>query len=92
MMKQYIPASADSIPFYCRICRYQGENLEQLMAHKETDFHKLAMKEERKFSTCKLCKKEFTSPLQLQEHLKGNMHLNKLEYIRNKQKAMKKFT
>lgn len=91
LMANYIPASAENLAFYCRICRFHGMSLEELEAHKKTEMHVLAVDYERKSSTCKLCKKEFTSPLQLKEHLKGKQHLSKLEYVRSIQSSNKRF-
>jgi hypothetical protein len=78
-LRHYQPVSQDKKPFYCRVCHYQGNNVEELESHKETDSHRKAVELERKLSNCSLCKKQFTSPDQLKEHLQGKAHKEKLE-------------
>ena len=88
LLRNYQPSSSEKRPFWCRICRFQGESAEELMAHRETEFHVVAAQKERKLSYCKLCKVQFTSPDQLKEHLRGAKHKAKLEYaIQNQQSA-----
>ncbi len=79
MLQNYQPASQEKRPFYCRICRYQGRNLDDLSTHKRTDLHRLAEEKERKVSFCRLCRKQFTSPEQLKGHLKGKPHQDLLK-------------
>ena len=43
----------------------RSPSLEDLERHREEPLHLVATKEERKVSTCNLCKKQFTSPPQL---------------------------
>lgn len=90
-LRHYEPASWDKKAFYCRICKYQGNTVEELEAHKATESHVLAYELERKLSSCSLCKKEFTSPDQLQEHIKGRMHKEKLEKVRQYQGQSRRF-
>eukprot|EP01038_Epipyxis_sp_PR26KG_P005130 gene5130-7146_t len=78
MLKNYEPQSYEKRPFYCRICKYQGTNTDELMNHRETENHKIAIEIEKKFCFCKTCKKQFTSPEQIKEHLKGKWHQEKL--------------
>lgn len=85
MLKNYKPTSSERRPYWCRICCYQGQNEQDFFQHRESELHKLASQQERKMSTCKLCRKEFTSPEQLKEHLKGKAHIERLEYMKSKQ-------
>ena len=79
MLTNYEPTSAQHKPFWCRICRFQGINLEEYEVHIESELHREARQIERELSTCKLCNKEFTSPDQLREHKAGRAHKEKLE-------------
>jgi len=81
----YTPRSSEHLPFYCRVCSVQSENLETFVSHKKTEFHKIAVQEEKKASFCKLCRKQFTSICQMQEHLKSRPHKEKLNRVREKQ-------
>ena len=91
MLKSYQPSSADRRPFWCRICRFQGENLDDWTDHKSTEGHKMAEKMERKMSACRVCRKEFTSPDQLKEHMKGNPHKLAMENAKARQELARKF-
>jgi hypothetical protein len=92
MLKNYEPASHEKRPFWCRICRYQGENLDDWKAHNSTSEHKLAEDIERRVSYCRICKKQFTSPDQLKEHNKGKPHKQALTNLKEKQARAKKFS
>ena len=48
--------------------------MEDLATHRSSDEHKAADERERKACFCRLCRKQFTSPAQLVEHLKGKGH------------------
>jgi hypothetical protein len=74
LLSNYQPSSCERRPFYCRICRYQGESLEDLIGHKKSELHVMAEEGERKLAFCRLCRKQFTSPEQLKCHLKGKPH------------------
>jgi hypothetical protein len=88
MLRNYQPSSSEKRPFWCRVCRFQGESEADLMSHRESEFHVLASQKERKLSYCKLCKIQFTSPDQLKEHLRGSKHKSKLDYaIQNQNRA-----
>jgi hypothetical protein len=52
----------------------------------------MASEQERKMSYCRLCHKQFTSPEQLKEHLKGKGHVQKLEGVRAKQQGQQAFS
>eukprot|EP00903_Cladosiphon_okamuranus_P009534 g9082.t1 len=83
LLANYEARSSERVPFYCRVCQFQGESLEDLQRHKEEPLHLEAAKKERKVSTCSLCKKQFTSPPQLKEHLAGKAHLERLQAVMN---------
>jgi hypothetical protein len=80
----YKPSSSERRPFWCRVCRFQGNSQEDLLAHRGTDIHRIATEKERKLSYCKICKKQFTSPDQLEGHLKGKQHSERLAYLKAK--------
>merc|ERR1712196_437328 len=56
LLQDYKPTSHERRPFWCRICLYQGTDLEDLTQHKNTESHQLAYEKERKLSYCKLCR------------------------------------
>ncbi|CAM9444013.1 unnamed protein product, partial [Ectocarpus sp. 6 AP-2014] len=85
LLANYEARSSERVPFYCRVCKFQGDSLEALEKHKEEPLHVEAAKKERKISKCSLCKKQFTSPPQLQEHLAGKAHLEKLQSTMSRQ-------
>jgi hypothetical protein len=78
MLAHYEPASHDKRPFYCRVCCHQAGSVEELEAHKLTDFHAVAVRLERSRSYCKHCEKQFTSPDQLKGHIEGKAHKEKV--------------
>jgi len=84
-LKNYEPASVEKRPFYCRVCRYTGIDIDDLNKHRETEVHKLAFQKERKLSFCNVCHKQFTSPAQLKEHLKGNSHHERVSFFKRAQ-------
>ncbi len=86
LLKNYEPASARHLPFWCRICKFRGEDTQDLLNHRETEFHKAAARIEMKMSYCQLCRKQFTSPVQLQEHLRAKVHKERLERVRSANK------
>jgi hypothetical protein len=87
LLRNYQPSSSEKRPFWCRVCRFQGESADDLMTHRESEFHVVASQKERKLSYCKLCKIQFTSPDQLKEHLRGAKHKAKLEYAMKNQQS-----
>lgn len=91
VLRGYKPRSAEHLPFYCRCCAKQYENIEQFQAHKTSDFHKAAVELERKASFCRSCRKQLTSPAQLQEHLQSRPHKERLQKLKAKQQQSKKF-
>ena len=88
LLDGYVARSSERIPFYCRVCQIQSANEEEFMAHKHTDLHKLAVKEEQKASYCKVCRKQLTSVVQLKEHLSSKPHRERMDYVISKQGGM----
>lgn len=89
----YIPASrVGGTPFWCRVCQYQGQNLDEFEKHRLSDSHKQILEIERKASYCKLCRKQFTSPDQLKEHIHGNAHYERLQNMKEKTKKQQIFS
>jgi len=91
LLRNYQPTSSERRPFWCRICQFQGENMEDLEAHRRSDLHVLAAEKERKISFCKVCRTQFTSPAQLREHLQGKVHKEKMEKVMARNASGKKF-
>ena len=79
MLRNYKPTSSERRPFWCRICSFQASNEQEFLQHRASEIHQLATQQERKMSKCKLCRKEFTSPEQLKEHLKGKAHTERFK-------------
>lgn len=90
-MESYVPASLEKRPFYCRVCVFQGNNLEEFEAHRASDAHKDAASKENKICFCKLCRKSFTSPAQLSEHLQGKTHKERLEQVKSANQSRRNF-
>jgi hypothetical protein len=82
----YEPSSSSKKPLWCRICRFQGDSLEEFNDHKLSDSHTMASEKERELSYCKLCRKQFTSPDQLKGHLIGKGHKETLDRFRRNHK------
>lgn len=91
LLRNYEPASLEKRPFYCRVCKFQGQTTDELDVHRLSEFHLMAADIERKMSFCKLCRKQFTSPDQLKEHLKGKGHVERLERMKLNNITRKKF-
>ncbi|CAM9110362.1 unnamed protein product [Choristocarpus tenellus] len=85
LLSNYEARSSERVPFYCRVCKFEGSSLEDLEAHKLEPLHQEATRKERKVSTCSLCKKQFTSPPQLKEHIAGRAHRETLLGVRSRQ-------
>jgi Zinc-finger of C2H2 type len=79
VLQGYQPRSAERLPFYCRVCARQYDDTTTFEAHKQDEFHVTAVALERQASTCKLCRKTFTSPTQLTEHLQSKPHRERLQ-------------
>jgi len=87
ILRGYQPRSAERLPFYCRVCAKQYDNEEEFLQHKGETFHKTAVAMERKASCCKLCRKQLTSPAQLQEHLRSRPHKQRLDSMKARQQG-----
>ena len=87
MLRDYKPTGSDRRPFWCRICRHQPDDQEGMLAHRQTELHIMASKAEEKMSYCKLCRKQFTSPAQLKEHLTAKGHKERLTRVRTEQQT-----
>jgi len=92
LLRSYQPASAARKPFWCRVCQHQAIDEASLLEHRASEFHAVAARMEAKASRCELCRKQFTSPLQLQEHLRSKLHKQRLEYVKAGQAQRKKFS
>ena len=55
MLKDYIPASVERKPFWCRICRFQGKDESDFFEHRKSEFHRTAVNIDMKMSYCQLC-------------------------------------
>lgn len=91
VMDAYVPASLEKRPFFCRICVFQGQDLQDFEAHRASAAHIEAVSKESKICFCKLCRKKFTSPAQLSEHLQGKAHKERLEHVKSAHQDRKKF-
>lgn len=80
----YVARSNERIPFYCRVCSNQSEDMASFLAHKDTDFHKAAVQAERKATYCQACRKQFTSPVQMKEHLESKPHHDRMAFLRSR--------
>jgi len=90
LLRSYQPAQRK--PFWCRVCQHQAEDEASLMEHRASEFHAVATRIEAKASRCELCRKQFTSPVQLREHLTSKQHKERLEYVKAGQAQRKKFS
>lgn len=84
VLSGYEARSHERIPFYCRVCSVQSKDMESFLAHKNTDFHNAAVKAERKATYCQACRKQFTSPVQMEEHLNSKPHHERMIYLRSR--------
>lgn len=91
MLRDYEPASREKKPFFCRLCKFQGGNLEELETHRLSEMHLLAIEVEKKVCLCRLCRKNFTSPDQLKEHLKGKAHKERMLKVSTNKRDYKNF-
>lgn len=87
VLSGYKPRSSERIPFYCRVCSHQSENEEEFLAHKKSEFHKTAVQVEKKATYCKLCRKQLTSLVQMQEHLDSRPHREKMDEVKARQRG-----
>jgi len=87
LLDGYVARSSEKIPFYCRVCAHQSSDEEEFLAHQTTELHLLACSTEKKASFCRLCRKQFTSLVQLKEHLVSRPHRNKMDETKARQRG-----
>jgi hypothetical protein len=87
VLAEYQPRSSERIPFYCRVCAVQSKDEEDFMLHKQSEFHKTAVQVEKKATYCKLCRKQLTSLIQMQEHLDSRPHKERLDSMKARQRG-----
>lgn len=88
LLADYVPASQlDRPAFYCRVCRHQSSSKEEFDAHRSTQLHEAAVREEKKKTYCKLCRKQLTSLVQMEEHLKSKPHRAKMDAVKARQRG-----
>ena len=88
LLADYVPASQlDRPAFYCRVCQHQSSSKEDFDAHRSTQLHGAAVREEKKKTYCKLCRKQLTSLVQMEEHLKSRPHRAKMDAVKARQRG-----
>ena len=87
VLSGYVARSSEKLPFYCRVCLHQSQDAEDFIAHKMTEFHKTAVQMEKKATFCKLCRKQLTSLVQMQEHLDSRPHRDKMDQAKAYQRG-----
>ncbi len=85
LLSNYVPSSHLKKPFYCRVCQHQSTSESDFLSHKQSEFHKGAVQQEKKRTYCKLCRKQLTSIVQMEEHLKSRPHREKMDFVKSKQ-------
>ena len=80
-------ATTERKPFYCRYCQHQATDYTDFVQHQRRSTHLQNVTLHNQASYCKLCAKQFNSPLQLKEHLTSQPHRHKLQYYQSKQQA-----
>ncbi|KAL7546210.1 hypothetical protein ACHAWF_009550 [Thalassiosira exigua] len=88
LLANYVrPSDIHRPPLYCRVCQHQSTSQEEFEAHRASDFHLAAVKEEKKRTYCGLCRKQLTSVVQMEEHLKSRPHRERMDYVKGKQRG-----
>jgi hypothetical protein len=88
LLQNYVrPSQLDRPPFYCRICQHQSKSQSDFDHHRASEFHKVAVIEEKKSTYCKLCRKQLTSVIQMEEHLKSRPHRDRMAFVKGKQQG-----
>ncbi len=87
VLSGYVARSSERIPFYCRVCSHQSDNHEDFVIHKRSEFHKAAVAVEKKATYCKLCRKQLTSIVQMQEHLESKPHRDRMDQVKARQRG-----
>ena len=89
LLQNYVrPSQLDRPPFYCRVCQHQSKSQSEFDTHRQSEFHTVAVKEEKKKTYCKLCRKQLTSVIQMEEHLKSKPHRDRMDYMKGKQRGL----
>ena len=89
LLQNYVrPSQLDRPPFYCRVCQHQSKSQSEFDTHRQSEFHLVAVKEEKKKTYCKLCRKQLTSVIQMEEHLKSKPHRDRMDYMKGKQRGL----
>ena len=87
VLSSYQPSK--HLPFYCRVCLEQSSDKDEFYRHKKSEFHRLAVQMEKKATFCKLCRKQFTSIIQMKEHLSSKPHKEKMDSVKLRQRGMR---
>ena len=88
LLQNYVrPSQLDRPPFYCRLCQHQSKSQSEFDSHRASEFHKVAVAEEKKSTYCKLCRKQLTSVIQMEEHLKSRPHRDRMDFVKGKQRG-----
>lgn len=85
----YKPASLSKTPNWCRICKWTGKDVDEFEEHQNSKLHLANIEIERKASSCQICRKQFTSPEQLKQHLVGRAHRERTDEFIAQQRRMK---
>ena len=81
------PSQLERPPYYCRICQHQSQSQSEFEEHRKSEFHIVAMAEEKKLMYCKLCRKQLTSVAQMEEHLKSRPHRERMDFVKRRQRG-----
>ena len=87
LLRNYVPSSQLALPFYCRVCQHQSSTQEEFDVHRASDFHRGAVREEQKRTFCKVCRKQLTSVVQMEEHLRSKPHRERMDFVVGKQRG-----
>lgn len=88
LLQNYIaPSQIQRPPYYCRICQHQSQTQIEFDNHRNSEFHIVAINEEKKITYCKLCRKQLTSVIQMTEHLNSKPHRDRMDYVIGKQRG-----
>lgn len=89
-LKSNVLKNEEKKPFFCRYCQFQGKDLDSYQDHIKNDPQHLKMMDyNRKVLCCRICKKNFNSIEQLNEHKSGKAHQERLNNIKNYQEMVK---
>jgi len=71
----YQPRSETSLPFFCRRCTHQADDLEGFNAHMVSEEHLEMQRVWERGLECGVCGKKFNSKVQMEEHLESKAHV-----------------